>query len=591
MRKLLLTLSCLIPLQLSLLPAQQHRILSGVHVIDVENGTVLRDMYVLISDDKIAAIESNHTSLPPVSAELIPLDGKFLMPGLWDMHAHNWNREFFKLLIANGVTGIRGMYDPIDSLPVWRVEIAVGNIQGPTIYSSGPMIDGPNPVWPGAVSISEPWQVWRAVDSLNGLGVDFIKVYSMLPREAYFELAEACKSKDIPFAGHIPGGVSLTEAIDVGQRSSEHFYGILAASNQFDEHFMAVMRGEREDSSLTSFIDIRKFLLNHFSEQKAIDLYAKLSESDTWICPTLVVNRAFGMMDDDNFLADKRLNFIPPEIKNRWNPQQDLRMQFTTQEQFRVERQLFQLAKNQMGNMERNGVKILAGTDFPNPYVFPGFSLHDELELMVQGGMSTLGALQTATLNPAIFLNKTEEYGTIEVGKYADLIILNQNPLENISHTRSIETVILKGRWLDKKSLDQMLKSLEVKYNKLSIVPVLLDEVQTNGVQAAILDYYRLRQRNADEYNFDLSELNTLGYTLLYQQNQISDAMEIFRLNIQMFPDAFQVYESLGEAFEVNKQWDEALIQYEKSLSLNPVNQGLQQKVIKLRLALSAEQN
>ena len=590
MRKLLLTLSCLIPLQLSLL-AQQHRILSGVNVIDVKNGTVLNDMYVLISNDKIAAIEAEHTDLPSVSAELIPLDGKYLMPGLWDMHAHNWNRDFFKLLTANGITGIRGMYDPMDSLPVWRVEIAVGNIQGPTIFSSGPMIDGPDPIWPGAVSISEPWQVYRAVDSLKRLGVDFIKVYSMLPREAYFELAEACKSKNIPFAGHIPGTVSLTEAIEVGQRSSEHFYGILAASNTHDQHFMAVMRGEREDSTLASFGHIRKFLLDHFSEPKAIDLYAKLSESDTWICPTLVVNQAFGMLNDENFLNDERLAYIPAEIKNRWNPKQDIRLQFGNDEQFRIERQLFHLAKNQMGNMERNGVKILAGTDFPNPYVFPGFSLHDELELMVEGGMSTLGALQTATLNPAIFLNKTDEFGTVETGKYADLLILNKNPLENISHTRSIETVILKGRWLDKRALNNMLNSLEIKHNKLSIVPALLDAVKVNGVQAAILDYYRLRQRNADEYNFDLSELNTLGYTLLYEHDQIPAAIEIFKLNVQMFPDAFQTYESLGEAFEVNKQWDDALMQYERSLSLNPINRALRQKVTKIRAALSAEQN
>jgi hypothetical protein len=279
--------------------------------------------------------------------------------------------------------------------------------------------------------------------------VDFIKVYSSLSEECFMAISKEAKMKNIPFAGHIPNQVSIYTAIDAGMASSEHLSGFLFACTSNKN-----IRNTPEDKLIQE-------LISSFSEEKFDSLCSVLAESSMWLCPTLTVIRALSFFNDTTFTNDKRMAYLPGYIIDLWNLQtqgsENNDMAFNSSKA----RFIFEL--NLIGKMNKKGVKLLAGTDFPNAYVFPGFSLHDELSLMVKGGISELDALRAATLNAAKFMNRENDFGSVAVGKLASLVLLNKNPLENIENTKSIETVILRGKVFDKKELDFMLTQSKTK--------------------------------------------------------------------------------------------------------------------------------
>ena len=260
----------------------------------------------------------------------------------------------------------------------------------------------------------------------------------MLTEEAFGAIAKEAKKRNIPFAGHIPNGVSIYTAIEAGMASSEHLYGFLDACSSVDTSNEA--------------------LVGTFSEKRFDSLCAVLAASNMWICPTLVVKRAQSYFNDSIFINDSRKAYLPGYVLEIWNQKMNAypKSQIDYFANSTRVRYLFELSL--IGKMNEKGVKFIAGTDFPNPYVFPGFSLHDELSLMVKGGMPTIDALKTATINPAIFMNKENDFGSVEVGKIASLLLLNKNPLENIENTKTIETVIVRGIVYNRKALDLMLE-------------------------------------------------------------------------------------------------------------------------------------
>jgi len=193
---------------------------------------------------------------------------------------------------------------------------------------------------------------------------------------------------------------------------------------------------------------------------------ARLKRNHTWQCPTFTVLRSGAFINDPNFRNDPRLKYMPTQLRTQWDPSTDFRFRERTAEDFDLSRLVYKKQIELVGMMHRAGVEFLAGTDVENPYCFPGFSLHDELELLVQAGLSPMEALQTATLNPARFLGNEKEFGTVEEGKIADLVLLEANPLEDIRNTTKINSVVLNGRLLDRKALDQLLTEVEAAAKK-----------------------------------------------------------------------------------------------------------------------------
>lgn len=440
---------------------QDSLLILRVQILQVEKGSLTAPVNVLVVGDRIQAIFPDSVQVQG-GYEILNGTGKYLMPGLWDMHTHNslGPQQIFPLLLANGITGIRSMFDPIDSIKSWKQQIRIGRLAGPEIYSSGPIVDGPHPMWPGSVALSAPDQARRAVDSLVDLGIDFVKVYSFMNRETYFAIAEACRSNGIPFAGHIPACITIWEAAAAGQRSSEHGYGIMAASSAQENHLNQVRQGTLIDSALTSYPAQRAFLLHTFSQTKADSVFKALAMTHLALCPTLVVNRMIGNIRDSAFRAQVPTRYVNPFMVMGWQPENDFRLRTADDAYFATERALAQILIGLMGLVEQSGVTVLAGTDYPNPFIVPGFSLHDELQLMVSGGMSPQAALMAATISPVKFLGIDDQVGEVEVGKIANLLLLSENPLEDIRATTSMQALILRGKLHQIEDLQKEIEAL-----------------------------------------------------------------------------------------------------------------------------------
>ncbi len=442
-------------------------VFTHVTVIDMTGAPPSPDMTVVISGDRITELGKSAAVHAPEGAQVVDATGKFMIPGLWDMHVHWYHKDYLPLFVANGVTGIRVMWgSPLHHQ--WRQEIGRGTLLGPRMAIASAIVDGPKPIWPGSLAVGTDAEGRQAVIKSKQEGADFIKVYSRLPREAYFAIADEAKKQGIPFAGHVPGPVSVAEASDAGQKSIEHFTSFLEACSTREEELRkasadawAKLPEGQAFPSRATLRPLSRQMLDTFSPEKANALFARLARNHTWQCPTLTVLRNMAFIKDPAIHDDRRVKYMPPGIASGWDPAGDFRLKDRTEEDYELGRLTYKKLTELVAPMRRAGVEFLAGTDVLNPYCFPGFSLHDELTLLVKAGLSPMEALQAATLNPARFLDKEKDLGTVEKGKIADLVVLEANPLEDIGNSKKIDAVVLNGRLFPKPELQKMLADIE----------------------------------------------------------------------------------------------------------------------------------
>jgi imidazolonepropionase-like amidohydrolase len=397
-------------------------VFTHVNVIDMTGAPLRKDMTVVIRGERIVALGKTGRTRVPRSAEVIDANGKFLIPGLWDMHAHLGTDEFDRkghlaLFIANGVTGIRIMDgDPVHHQ--WRQEVTTGALIGPRMVIASAII-GQSPI--------EVADARAAVLQAKREHADFVKVHEALSREAYFAIIDEARKQKLTVAGHVPLALTAVEVATAGQKSIEHFTGLDQAKSQ---------------------------------ENFALALAVVLRRYHTWLCPTLIMRLGYASLDDPQQTQSPRLKYVKPSWVRRW-----LRMsadaEKTAATEWERRRALVQQEKKFVGLMYKIRVGILAGTDDANPYCAPGFSLHDELALFVEAGLTPMQALQTATLNPARFLNRQRDLGTIARGKLADLVLLDANPLRDIRNTQRINAVVVNGQLINRPVLDRMLHEIE----------------------------------------------------------------------------------------------------------------------------------
>ncbi len=455
---LLLSLAITILARQSQFPTKS-LVFTSVTVIDATGAPAKPNQTVIINGGRIAAIGETGKVTIPKDAQTIDARGKYLIPGLWDMHVHAWAKDIFSpLLIANGVTGVRDMFSGIARIKQWRQEIAEGKTIGPRIFAAGQIVDGPKPVWPGSIPVKDATEGRQAVAKVKADGSDFVKVYSLLPRDAFFAIADEAKKLNIPFAGHVPHSVTAVEASDAGIKSIEHLERVLLGCSAAEAEI------QKEAGRLT--MEQRRRIIETYDEKKAQALFARFTKNGTWQSPTLVVLRALGRLDDPNFTGDPRVKYLPQFMTASWNPKNDFRFRSFTPETYASYRETFEKHLEIVGRMRRTGVEFLAGTDTPNPYCFPGFSLHDELALLVRAGLSPMEALQAATRNPAKYLGLLDSLGTLEQGKIADLVLLEANPLADITNTQKINAVVVNGKLLDKAALQELLAKIEAAANR-----------------------------------------------------------------------------------------------------------------------------
>ena len=435
-------------------------------MIDVASGATHPDNTVLVAGNRITFVGPAANARVPAGARVIDGRGKFLIPGLWDMHVHGFVYVFSDfagpLMIANGITGARDMGYYVDTTLSWKSRIASGREIGPRLVV-GARVDGPvNKA--GFVShvVTEQDGV-RAVDTLarkkdGSSRADFIKPYSWVPRAAYFGLAAEARKLNVPFAGHVPYSVSVVEASNAGQRSIEHEDDLMRACSSRD----SVLRARFADtttlapgSQLAVIRSAARELRASYDPAKCRLVIQTLARNHTWVTPTLVVYQPYAHAFDSASSHPELAKYVPGLVQGGWMR----RASGLSPSDSMVVRGYFSFDRTR--DLRNAGVKLLAGTDMPQAFIYPGFSLHDELALLVRSGLTQLEALRTATYNPADYFGALDSLGTITQGKVADLVLLDADPLVDIRNTRRISAVIANGRLFDSASRATLLSHVE----------------------------------------------------------------------------------------------------------------------------------
>lgn len=445
-------------------PAAQQLAVLHVTVIDVTGHAPQADQSVLIENHRITALGPSAFVKIPKTFRIVDASGKYLVPGFWDMHVHiaglnadpAWSKQvLLPLLLASGITGVRDMGGDLDTLLEWQREIEAGTLLGPHIVASGPFLVGGGRKTAEQYPVANADEARAAVLDLKKRGANFIKIISLPSRDAFFAVADECKKQDIAFVGHLPFEISAAEASDAGMRSIEHFlYSafVLSFSSREAELRPRLVVAEKKGDS-AAWEQIAHEADASFSPEKAAALLARLKKNGTWVTPTLasldITSHPEHWKTDDPLLA-----FVPPAMAKQWR--ESINDEGMKQRAAWLGRQ----ASNDWkltGELHRAGVPLLVGSDSLDPFVFPGDSFHLELAQLVRAGFTNPEALQAATRGAAQFLGREKDFGTLEAGRVADLVLLNANPLEKIENTRRVWAVIRDGAYYDRSALDAQL--------------------------------------------------------------------------------------------------------------------------------------
>ena len=428
--------------------------ITHVSVIDVVSGTTRSDNTVIIMGNRIVYAGPAARANVPGDARVLDGRGKFLIPELWDMHVHAfvWVFSDFAgpLMLANGVTGARDMGYLIDTTLRWKHDIAAGRESGPRLVV-GVRVDGPVGRAQFVSHVASEVDAVRAVDTLarkkdGSVRADFVSTDAFIPRAAFFGLAKEARTLRFLFAGRVPLSVSVIEASDSGQRSVEQEDDLMRACTSRESVFRAQLADTTNRRTGDDPLQLRsqaRAILSSYDPERCRLVMETLARNHTWVTPTLVAYQPYAHSFDSATRHPEWIKYVPRIVEGGWQhkvlavPKPDSAM---VQSSFSFER---------TGALHRAGVGLLAGTDAPRAFIYPGFSLHEELALLVRSGLTPLEALRTATYNPADYLGSLDSLGTIGVGKIADLVLLEANPLTDIRNTTRISAVIANGRVFD----------------------------------------------------------------------------------------------------------------------------------------------
>jgi len=442
-------------------------VLQHVTIIDGTGAAPQLDQTIVISGGRISTIGPANRLKAGKTAKIVDERGKFLIPGLWDMHVHlagviadpAWSKNvLLPLLLANGITGVRDMGGDLETLLAWKRGVEAGALLGAHIYAAGPWLAGGGRKSPEQYPVATAEEARAAVRDLKQRGADFIKIISLPSRDAFFAVADESKKQNITFVGHLPIEVGAAEASNAGMRSIEHFYYsnfALSLSSKEDEIRQQYIAA-RKNRDAAAIARVSEDAIATYSAEKATALYRTLKANNTLITPTLEGIFAAGHPSPLHF--DKALlAYLPNSVVKDWEAPvaENSAAAAQTKELAKLSEDDWKLTRG----MHAAGVSLLAGSDSLDERVVPGISLHLELAQLVNAGFTPMEAIQCATLRAAQFLGQEKEFGTVQAGKRADLVLLTDDPSKEIRNTLSIEAVIYRGDYMDRAALDQLLKN------------------------------------------------------------------------------------------------------------------------------------
>ena len=429
----------------------------NVNVVPMDSERVLENQTVIIQDGLIQVV-ADHDSLEiPTVALLIDGQGKYLMPGLVDMHVHIKDPDELLLFVANGVTAVRDMWGTTGS-QLWMgfpdqldlgIKTARGELIGPTLYTSGPIMEGEPASMPLMPVIRTPQEARASVAWQKAQGYQFVKVYDNLKPDAYEAILISAREQDLPVIGHVPWQVGLDAALVGGQLTIEHLSGYI-------------------DPDSASFI----------IPEDQLDTYARQThQAGVWNTPTISLYQKIGPGSDLRRLESQPgMQYISPRMRVLWRLFASQMSKSLVYEGPNYPARIDEIYTQMTRALHKNGAGILLGTDTGNPYLVPGFSLHEELGHLVEAGLSSYEALSAGTRSAALALGKFDEFGTVAPGKRADLLLLEANPLEEVGNANRRAGVILRGQWFPESELQEMLSGLSQ-----SFIPSPLDRLWPAG--------------------------------------------------------------------------------------------------------------
>lgn len=513
-----------------------------ISVIPMDTERVLSHHTVLVRNGKIADVgPTSSVNLPPGTV-VIDGRGKFLMPGMADMHTHVDRKEMLPLFLAAGVTTVlnMGTASP-EFVTATRDEIRRGSVVGPRVFAAF-MIDGPGDPGPEYVALCER-DARAAVDRAKLVGYEFIKVYSRLQPDVYAAVMDEAKRQNIAAVGHIPPAVGLESSLAQGQVMIAHA----------EEYYKTYFQDKPDDGRIPDAVELTR-------------------RAGAYVTPNLSFFAALTRADSDPQSQDKRLaepdmDFLPPDIRGHWLSARPAK----ASDRFVPE--LATLKKLTLA-MSKAGVPLLAGTDSPDGTI-PGASMDEDLDQLVGAGLTPFQALSAATRAPGQFIHQyvpgAEEFGTIAPGKSADLVLLRANPLLDVRNMRQPVGVMVRGRWFENRELQALAEAPVPGYKRIMALEAAFQHTMSGrGVTEAFREF-KSHPQPGDK--LPESFVNALGYQML-NAGKLEDAIALFVFNTEQQPDSWNVYDSLGEAYAATGRYDLAIVNYRRSLALNPKNTG-----------------
>ena len=466
-----LTLSCDNPKSERIKISSEGILVYHAHIIDVNNGSILENQALLIDSSKIQFI-GDYAAVKSLVNQKNHYDakGKYIIPGLWDMHIHiegedlvEDNKALLPVYIAFGITTVRDAASDLgEQVLAWREEIRENKLLGPQIFTAGRKLEGINSIWKGDLEIANEQELMQMMDKLEQYKVDFVKITeNTLPGPLFLKSVQEAKKRGFLVSGHVPSDLTINALVEAGFSSIEHASYLLRLGS--NEKRIA----EEVNSGKITKSEADEYYLSQFNQDTALQAYQRLGKTGVAVTPTLIGGKQLAFLADDNHSNDEFLQYLTKRFTANYQWRID-RMAKDTPAQKQKRKDRYEMIARQLPYLQAACITLLAGSDAAalNTFVYPALSLHQELALFQQAGLTPLQILQSATINGARFMGKPD-MAEIEVGKEADVVILNSNPLLDIESTQDIFAVINNGQYFSRVDLDTLLE--QAKQKKLQL--------------------------------------------------------------------------------------------------------------------------
>ena len=529
-------------------------VLKNINLISMESDQVISNQSIVIKNSIIDYVGSLDDAQYPKNTKVIDGQGKFVIPGLSDMHMHIDHPDILKVNLAYGITTVMN-YRGLSEHLILKEKAARNEIFSPNIYTTGDYMEGYPATVPGFLSFDNADDARKSVQNQKEKGYDFIKLYRNLDTLMHQAICKEAAKNDLTVVGHLSPNISLQQSLETGQKVIAH-----------TEELMYFFNNENDTTRIDNLIDL-------------------LEQHDVSYTPNLSIFRSLPqqVQNLDSINSQAHLKYLQPAIFQSW------RKEFNYNHSRGEDWANFMWARfgflqEVTRKIKNAGIQILSSTDAPTSGAFPGLAVHDELKEFVKIGFTPYEALRTATIEPGIFIKKyvedSENFGMIKKGYRADLLLLDQNPMENIENTRTILGVIKNGKWYPKDSLQSELDKLYTVYQKVDPYVKSIEQAVANEDIDLARDIFTRGQKTFEDQLFlGYYTMWYAGYSFLYENRKLTDdpdraekAIKFYRMYLDQYPELHGSHYLLGMAYKAKKDTINAVKSFEESLRLHPYN-------------------